>query len=498
MIDTMVDVTRLLIALTLLQKDPEKDHSSLGLELLIMAFPNYPFTITTLVFLVEVFATLLVVGLSANLFVILLEGGKILTSLREFTFLHTLTDVPVDESTLHVHEVELVVDAGEGFGNGGRVGNHAHGTLDTGNVSARDKGRSLVVDSALETGGAPVNELDGTLGLDGGNGSVDILGDNISTVHEAASHVLSVARIALGHHVGWLKHRVGDLSHGELLVVGLGLGDDRSVGGEHKVDAGVRHQVGLELGDIDVEGSIETQGSGQRGDNLSDETVQVGVSRALNAEVTAAHIVESLVVEAEGTVGVLKESVGGEHGVVRLNNGSRHLRGRRDGEGKLRLASVVDREPLKEKRSETGSGSSSGGMEDEETLKTSAVISKLADAVEDKVNNLLSGGVVSTGVVVGSVFLSVDDLLGVVELTVGSVADFVTHGRLQIDVNGTGNVLSGSSLAEECVESIISNTNRGVGSHLSIGSNAVLNAVELPALVSNLNTGLAQMNRDTF
>jgi hypothetical protein len=30
------------------------------------------------------------------------------------------------------------------------------------------------------------------LGLDGGNSGVDVLGDDIATVHEAASHVLSV------------------------------------------------------------------------------------------------------------------------------------------------------------------------------------------------------------------------------------------------------------------------------------------------------------------
>ena len=46
---------------------------------------------------------------NADLLVVLLEGGEILTSLREFTFLHTLTDVPVDEGTLRVQEVELVV-----------------------------------------------------------------------------------------------------------------------------------------------------------------------------------------------------------------------------------------------------------------------------------------------------------------------------------------------------------------------------------------------------
>ncbi len=126
----------------------------------------------------------------------------------------------------------------------------------------------LVVDTALESGGAPVDELDGTLGLDGGHSCVDILGHNISTVHEAAGHVLAVAGVALGHHGCGLEGRVGDLSHAELLVVGLLGRDDWGVGGKHEVDTGVGHQVGLELCDIHVQGSVEPQRGCQGGDDL--------------------------------------------------------------------------------------------------------------------------------------------------------------------------------------------------------------------------------------
>merc|ERR1711865_1234776 len=99
----------------------------------------------------------------------------------------------MDEGTLGVHEIELVVNTGEHLGNGGGVGDHAHGTLHLGEVTAGDNGGGLVVDSALEASGAPVDELDGALGLDGGNGSVDVLGDDVTTVHKAAGHVLAVA-----------------------------------------------------------------------------------------------------------------------------------------------------------------------------------------------------------------------------------------------------------------------------------------------------------------
>ena len=101
-------------------------------------------------------------GLDANFLVILLEGGQILTGLGELTLLHALSDVPVNEGTLGVHKIELVVDAGEDLSDGGGVGDHAAGAHDLGQVAARDDGRRLVVDTALEARGRPVDELDGT------------------------------------------------------------------------------------------------------------------------------------------------------------------------------------------------------------------------------------------------------------------------------------------------------------------------------------------------
>merc|ERR1712206_30708 len=112
-----------------------------------------------------------------------------------------------------------MIDSGEDFSDGSGVGDHADGSHDLGEVTTWDDGRWLVVDSALETGWAPVDELDGSLGLDGGDGGVDILGDDVTSVHKAASHVLSVAGVALGHHGGGLECGVGDLGNGELLVV---------------------------------------------------------------------------------------------------------------------------------------------------------------------------------------------------------------------------------------------------------------------------------------
>ena len=152
-----------------------------------------------------------------------------------------------------------MVEAGPRLGDGGRVAQHADGSLHLGEVSSGHDRRRLVVDANLEAGRTPVDELDGPLRLDGGDGGVDILGHDISAVQHAARHVFAVARVALHHLVGWLEAGVGDLGHRQLLVVRLLGRDDRGVGGEGEVDARVRHQIGLELRQVDVERAVEAQ-----------------------------------------------------------------------------------------------------------------------------------------------------------------------------------------------------------------------------------------------
>jgi len=292
-------------------------------------------------------------GLGTNLFVILLKGGKILTGLGELSLLHTLSDVPMDEGTLGIHEIELVVDTGKGLGNGGGVGNHAYCSLDTGKITSWNDSRWLVVDTALESSRTPVDELDSSLGLDGGDGRVDILRDDITSEHHTTSHELTVTWVTLGEHVGWLEHSIGDLGDRELLVVSFLGRDDRSIRGEHEMDTRVWHQIGLELGNIDVKSTIETKGSSEGGHHLSNKSVKIGVGRSLDIEGSSAHIVKGLVIKTEGTVGVLKKSMGRKHVVVWLDNSRRHLRGRGHGEGELGLSTVINRESLKEKGTES-------------------------------------------------------------------------------------------------------------------------------------------------
>merc|ERR1712094_94553 len=90
--------------------------------------------------LLALLLTLALSGLGTDLLVVLLEGSHVLTSLGELALLHALTDIPVDERTLCVHEVELVVNAGEHLSHSSGVGDHADSTHHLGQVTARHHG----------------------------------------------------------------------------------------------------------------------------------------------------------------------------------------------------------------------------------------------------------------------------------------------------------------------------------------------------------------------
>ena len=255
----------------------------------------------------------------------------------------------------------------------------------------------------------------------------------------------------------------------------------------------IRHEVGLELGEVHVEGAVEAERGGDGGHDLADEAVEVGVGGALDVQVAAADVVDGLVVHHEGTVGVLEGGVGGEDGVVGLHHRGGHLGRRVDGELQLGLLPVVHGESLHQERGEAGASAATEGVEDEESLETSTLISQLPDPVQDQVHDLLPDGVVAPGVVVGGVLLPGDELLGVEELPVDPGPHLVDDGGLQVDEDSPGDVLARTGLnrevkvsqlktstvslvylGEEGVEAVISAPNSLVRWHAAIRLDPVL------------------------
>jgi hypothetical protein len=260
------------------------------------------------------------------------------------------------------------------------------------------------------------------------------------------------------------------------------------------MDSWIWDQVSLELGDIDVKGTVESEGGSEGGDNLSNESVQVGVGWSLNIKVSSADIIDGFVIEDNGDIGVLEKGVSGQHGVIWLNNGGGDLWGRIDGESKLGFLTIIDGESLEEERSKSRSGTSSNSVEDEETLETCALIGKLSDSVKTEIDDFLTNGVMSSGEVVGSIFFTGDELLWMEELSVGSGSDFIDNGWLEIEENRSWDVLTSTSLGEEGVEGIVTTTDGFIGWHLTVRLDSVLEAEKLPTGVTHLDTGLTDVD----
>lgn len=157
-------------------------------------------------------------------------------------------------------------------------------------------------------------------------------------------------------------------------MAALGSADDRSIRDQGVVDSGVRDQVGLEFVQIDIQGTVESQGAGDRADNLGNQAVQVLERGTGDVEVAAADVVDGLVVDKERAVRVLNGAVGGEDCVVGLDNGSGDQGSWVDGELKLGLLAVVGAQALEQQGAETGTSSTTEGVENEEALKTRAIV----------------------------------------------------------------------------------------------------------------------------
>ena len=117
--------------------------------------------------------------------------------------------------------------------------------------------------------------------------------------------------------------------------------------------------------------------------------------------------------------------LGGQDGVVWLNNGGWDLWGWVDGEFQFWFLSVVNAETFHEEWGESRSGTTTEAVEDEETLETGTLVSQFTDSVQYQVNDFLTNGVVTSGVVVGGILLSGDELFWVEQLSVCTGSDLI-------------------------------------------------------------------------
>ena len=80
---------------------------------------------------------------------------------------------------------------------------------------------------------------------------------------------------------------------------------------------------------------------------------------------------------------------------------------------------------LHQQGSERRTSSPTNAVENQEALKTCALVIQFLISAQEEINDLLVSGIVSTGKVIGSIFLACDQLLRVEELAVGTSVNFI-------------------------------------------------------------------------
>merc|ERR1711981_1448833 len=270
------------------------------------------------------------------------------------------------------------------------------------------------------------------------------------------------------------------------------MGGEWGEASEEEVETGEWHKVDSELTEVRVELTGEADAASHTGHAGGAEMVQVTIGGGGELEGTEADVVQGLVVHAHTLVGVLDQLVDGEGGVVWLDHGVGHLRGRNHGEGKHNTVRVLLADLGDQESSHTGAGATSKGVGELEALKAIARFGLLTDDVEHGVDELGTLGVVALGPVVTGSGLAEDGVVGAEELTERTGADGVHGARLQVHQDGAGHVATAGGLVVVHVDALQLEVRVAM-----VGSgwvDAVLVGDDLPELGTNLVTALAALN----
>jgi len=258
------------------------------------------------------------------------------------------------------------------------------------------------------------------------------------------------------------------------------------------VKTGERNHVHGQLAEIAVELTGETKGSGGTADSSRHQVVKITVGRGGQLQGAEADVVKGLVIKREALVRVLHKLMHGKGAVIRLNHGVGHLGGRDHGEGGHDTVGVFLTDLGDKEGAHTGTGSTTHGVGELETLKAVARLGLLADHVQDGVDQLGTLGVVTLGPVVTGTVLTEHEVIGAEKLAEGTGTDGVHGTGLQVHKDGTGHIAATSGFVEVHVDALqlkIGVTVVGTG-----GVNTVLVGDNLPELGTNLVTALTCLN----
>jgi hypothetical protein len=155
-----------------------------------------------------------------------------------------------------------------------------------------------------------------------------------------------------------------------------------------------------------------------------------------------------LVINAEGLIRVFHQLMDGKGGIVWLDNGIRDLGGRNDGEGGHHSVGEFFADLGDQKRAHAGTGTTTEGVGDLEALEAVAALGLATNNVKNLIDKFGTLGVMALGPIVSSTGLAENEVVGTEELTEWAGTDGIHGTGLEIDKDGTRNILVVGSLVD--------------------------------------------------
>jgi hypothetical protein len=305
-----------------------------------------------------------------------------------------------------------------------------------------------------------------------------------------------VSWIASGHHVLGVEHLLGKLWDGQSSVLLATSGGQWSETWHKEVQPWEWNHVDSQFSEIGVQLTWESEAGGDTGHGGRDEVVQVTVGWGGEFQSSEADIVEGLVINAVGLVGVFDQLVDGEGGVVWFDDGVRDLWRWYDGEGVHNSVWVFLSDFGDEQSSHTGSGTAAQRVSELKTLKAIARLGLLSHNIQNTVDELGSLGVVTFGPVVTGTGLTEDEVVWSEDLTEWTGSNGVHGTWLEIDEDGSWNVFTAGGFVVVDVDSL--ELEIGVAMVGSGWVDSVFVGDDFPEFGTDLVTALAGLKVDDF
>jgi len=324
-------------------------------------------------------------------FLVLLVFGNEVVHVRfsfsEFHLVHTFGGVPVKESLSSKHSSELFTNSLEHLLNGGGVTDEGNGHLQTSWWDITDGGLDVIWD--------PFDEVRRVLVLDVQHLFVNFFGGHSSSELGGGGEVSSVSWVRSTHHVLGVEHLLGEFWDREGSVLLGSSGGEWGETNHEEVKSWEWYQVSGELSEIRVQLTWESERASDTRHSGGNQVVKISVGWGGELEGSEADVIKGFVINDLDFIGVFDQLMDGKGGVIWFDNGVRNLWGWEYGESFHDSVWVFFSDLGDQKSSHTGSGTTTEGVANLESLETVTSFSFLSDDVEDGVDEFSTFGVVT-------------------------------------------------------------------------------------------------------